>query len=207
MGLRGDARARSTRGAKRAVEFISNFSRENSQIPRGFRCGTEVTRDDNLCIIHRGGVMSGEAVKSEQIRTLYRQGVPVMAANLIIGGLVSASLWTLAPQRLTDLDGAGRGADAGADRAAAPLLAAPSGRRRVGTLGHGVRRRFCAGRRAVGAGLLSVLRRRNGADRAAAGDVRRRRNVRGAAGTLKCYIPAFRSYVYPRWGCWSRGRS
>ena len=44
--------------------------------------------------------MSGEAVKSEQIRTLYRQGVPVLFANLIIGGLVCASLWGITPQNL-----------------------------------------------------------------------------------------------------------
>ena len=44
--------------------------------------------------------MSGEAVKSEQIRTLYRQGVPVLLANLIIGALVCASLWSISPRRL-----------------------------------------------------------------------------------------------------------
>src|ERR1700759_2343753 len=44
--------------------------------------------------------MSGEAVKSEQIRTLYRQGVPVLFANLFIGGLVCASLWSVSPRRL-----------------------------------------------------------------------------------------------------------
>ena len=44
--------------------------------------------------------MSGEAVKSEQIRTLYRQGVPVLCANLIIGGLVCVSLWSTTPRRL-----------------------------------------------------------------------------------------------------------
>ncbi len=43
--------------------------------------------------------MSGEAVKSEQIRTLYRQGVPVLFANLVIGALVCASLWSISPRR------------------------------------------------------------------------------------------------------------
>ena len=145
--------------------------------------------------------MSGEAVKSEQIRTLYRQGVPVMLANLIIGGLVSASLWTIAPQRLILIWIA---------LVAALTLARVELRRRFW------RRRPVAAASApwgwafvVGSALAGVVWGLacflffDGATPPiaqlmvtfAVGGM-----CAGAAGTLSCYMPAFRGYVYPSLG-------
>ncbi len=145
--------------------------------------------------------MSGEAVKSEQIRTLYRQGFPVLLANLIIGALVCVSLWTLAPRRSVVIWMA---------LVLALTLARLELRRRywrrrptageAGPWGTG----FVIGSAAAGAlwGLASFLFFGRGTPPMAqllttfaVGGM-----CAGAAGTLACYLPAFRSYVYPALG-------
>jgi signal transduction histidine kinase len=145
--------------------------------------------------------MSGEAVKSEQIRTLYRQGVPVLLANLIIGALVCASLWTLAPRRSLLIWMA---------LVLALTLARLELRRRywrsrpaageAGPWGTG----FVIGSAAAGAlwGLASFLF--FGRDTPPMAQLMTTFAVggmcAGAAGTLACYLPAFRGYVYPALG-------
>jgi signal transduction histidine kinase len=145
--------------------------------------------------------MSGEAVKSEQIRTLYRQGVPVLFANLFIGGLVCASLWSLCPRRLL----VGWIALVALLTFARIELWRRYWRRRplppeAGLWGTA----FVVGSGCAGAlwGLSTFLFF-NGASPPAAqllitfavGGM-----CAGAAGTLACYMPAFRSYVYPSLG-------
>src|SRR4051812_10504023 len=44
--------------------------------------------------------MTAVAVDSERIRTLYRQSVPVLLANILIGVIVSATIWSSAPRPL-----------------------------------------------------------------------------------------------------------
>ena len=145
--------------------------------------------------------MSGEAVKSEQIRTLYRQGVPVLSANLIIGALVCASLWSMSPRRLL----------VGWIALVALLTIA-----RIDLWRRYWRRRplppdagpwgtaFVVGSAGAGAlwGLAAFLFLGSGSPPAsqllitfAVGGM-----CAGAAGTLACYMPAFRSYVYPSLG-------
>ncbi len=147
--------------------------------------------------------MSGEAVKSEQIRTLYRQGVPVLSANLIIGALVCASLWSMSPRRLLvgwiSLVAALTFARIGLWRRYGQRRPPP--RRTPGHGGTSVRDRvlgsagalwgvaaflFFDGASPPPAQLLITF---------AVGGM-----CAGAAGTLACYMPAFRSYVYPSLG-------
>jgi signal transduction histidine kinase len=145
--------------------------------------------------------MSGEAVKSEQIRTLYRQGVPVLSANLIIGGLVCASLWSMSPRRLL----VGWIALVALLTIARIELWRRFWRRRplppdAGPWGTA----FVVGSGSAGAlwGLAAFLFLGSGSPTAAqllitfaVGGM-----CAGAAGTLACYMPAFRSYVYPSLG-------
>src|SRR5581483_4787769 len=145
--------------------------------------------------------MSGEAVKSEQIRTLYRQGVPVLSANLIIGGLVCASLWSLSPRRLL----VGWIALVAVLTLARIELWRRYWRRQpppaqAGPWGNA----FVVGSGAAGAlwGLAALLFFNQTSPPAAqllvtfaVGGM-----CAGAAGTLACYMPAFRSYVYPSLG-------
>jgi len=42
--------------------------------------------------------MSGAAVKSEQIRTLFRQSVPILLANVIVGAILCVALWSGGPR-------------------------------------------------------------------------------------------------------------
>jgi len=145
--------------------------------------------------------MSGEAVKSEQIRTLYRQGVPVLCANLIIGGLVCVSLWSTTPRRLL---------------VGWIVLVAVLTLARIELWRRYWRRRplpaqagawgtaFVVGSGCAGAlwGLASFVFF-NGTTPPAAQLVTTFTvggMCAGAAGTLACYMPAFRSYVYPSLG-------
>ena len=145
--------------------------------------------------------MNGEAVKSEQIRTLYRQGVPVLFANLFIGALVCASLWSMSPRRvlvawislvtvltLARIELWRRYWR----RRPPPEQAAPWGTAFVigsgcaGALWGLAAFLFFDGASPPGAQLLITF---------AVGGM-----CAGAAGTLACYMPAFRSYVYPSLG-------
>jgi signal transduction histidine kinase len=145
--------------------------------------------------------MSGEAVKSEQIRTLYRQGVPVLLANLIIGALVCVSMWPIAPHRPLVIWIA---------LVLSLTLARVELRRRywrrrpaVGeSVSWGVA--FVVGSAAAGTlwGLSCFLFFGRGTPPMAqlmitfaVGGM-----CAGAAGTLACYMPAFRGYVYPSLG-------
>jgi len=145
--------------------------------------------------------MSGEAVKSEQIRTLYRQGVPVLFANLIIGSLVCASLWSITPRNLLltwiSLVAALTLARIELSRRywrrrPLPADAGPWGRAFVvgsggaGALWGVAAFLFFSGSSPPAAQLLVTF---------AVGGM-----CAGAAGTLACYMPAFRSYVYPSLG-------
>src|SRR5437016_4134333 len=42
--------------------------------------------------------MSGAAVKSEQIRTLFRQSVPILLANAIVALILCVALWSTGPR-------------------------------------------------------------------------------------------------------------
>src|SRR5256885_3455557 len=44
--------------------------------------------------------MTRVAVRSEQVRMLYSQSVPVLLANIVNSGIVSAALWVAGPRRL-----------------------------------------------------------------------------------------------------------
>ena len=144
--------------------------------------------------------MSGAAVKSEQIRTLYRQSVPVLLANVIVGGIVGLTLWPTGPR----------------DRvlvwmvAMALLTLARVELRRRYWRAHPVAvdaepwgRAFVAGSGMAGLmwGLACFLFFDGGTPMAqllvtfAAGGM-----TAGAAGTLACYLPAFRTFVYPSLG-------
>jgi signal transduction histidine kinase/ActR/RegA family two-component response regulator len=145
--------------------------------------------------------MSGAAVKSEQIKTLYRQSVPVLLANLVIGALVCAALWPSGPRRAL-LGWIGL-------VMALTLVRVEMRRRywRRRPLAEDAKRwgtAFVLGSGAAGtlwgvacflffdstspplAQLLVTF---------AVGGM-----CAGAAGTLACYLPAFRSYVYPSLG-------
>jgi signal transduction histidine kinase/CheY-like chemotaxis protein len=145
--------------------------------------------------------MSGEAVKSEQIRTLYRQGVPVLFANLIIGGLVCASLWALTPRNLLL---SWISAVAALTFARIELWRRYWRRRPLPAEAGSWGRAFVVGSGSAGAlwGLAAFLFF-NGSSPPVAqllitfavGGM-----CAGAAGTLACYMPAFRSYVYPSLG-------
>ncbi len=145
--------------------------------------------------------MSGEAVKSEQIRTLYRQGVPVLFANLIIGGLVCASLWSITPR---DLLLGWISAVAALTFARIELWRRYWRRRPLPPEAGPWGRAFVVGSGSAGAlwGLAAFLFF-NGSSPPVAqllitfavGGM-----CAGAAGTLACYMPAFRSYVYPSLG-------
>jgi signal transduction histidine kinase/CheY-like chemotaxis protein len=145
--------------------------------------------------------MSGEAVKSEQIRTLYRQGVPVLFANLIIGSLVCASLWSITPRSLLLSWIAAVAALTFARielwrrywrrRPLPPDAGLWGGAFVVGSGGAGAlwglaAFLFFSGSSPPAAQLLITF---------AVGGM-----CAGAAGTLACYMPAFRSYVYPSLG-------
>ena len=44
--------------------------------------------------------MTRVAVRNEQVRMLYSQSVPVLLANVVNSGIVSAALWGAGPRRL-----------------------------------------------------------------------------------------------------------
>src|SRR5882757_2824103 len=152
------------------------------------------------CIIRRSRTMSGAAVKSEQIRTLFRQSVPVLLANVIVGGIVCLTLWSSGPH--------------------ARLLAWMCAMAAVTLARVELRRRYWRSRPVaadaaawgtafvVGSGLAGLLWGLacflffdGGTPMAqllvtfAAGGM-----TAGAAGTLACYMPAFRTFVYPSLG-------
>ena len=145
--------------------------------------------------------MSGAAVKSEQIRTLYRQSVPVLLANMMIGALVCAALWPSGPRRVLLL---------WMGFVTALSLARVELRRRFWRrhpLAEDAKRwatAFVLGSGAAGTlwGVASFLFVDSTSSPLtqllvtfAVGGM-----TAGAAGTLACYLPAFRSYVYPSLG-------
>ena len=144
--------------------------------------------------------MSGAAVKSEQIRTLYRQSVTVLLAHVVLGGLVSATLWSTGPRLVIGLWITAV--------VALTLARVELGRRywrrrpvadEAGPWGTA----FVLGSATAGSlwGLGSFVLFDGGNAMAqllvtfAVGGM-----CAGAAGTLACYLPAFRSYVYPSLG-------
>ena len=146
--------------------------------------------------------MSGAAVKSEQIRTLFRQSVPVLLANLIVGAILVAALWSTGPRyRLVGWMSA----------VALLTLARVELRRRywrqrpsaaeAAPWGQG----FMLGSASAGAlwGLACFLFY-DAVDTNSMAQLLVSFAVggmtAGAAGTLACYMPAFRSFVYPSLG-------
>ena len=82
--------------------------------------------------------MTDAAVRSEQIRTLYSQSVPVLLANVVNAVIVSATLWSSGPAAAAaGVDPGDDGDDRRPHRAAAPLLARfarSRGRRALGPI-------------------------------------------------------------------------
>jgi signal transduction histidine kinase/ActR/RegA family two-component response regulator len=144
--------------------------------------------------------MSGAAVRSEQVKTLYRHGVVVLLAHVILGALVCGALWSTGPRRLIAIW--------------MGLLAALTLARVE--LGRRYWRRRPAAREATAWGTAFVI----GSMLAGSlwglgcfvlfdgGNAMAQLLVTfavggmcaGAAGTLACYLPAFRSFVYPSLG-------
>jgi signal transduction histidine kinase len=144
--------------------------------------------------------MSGAAVKSEQIRTLFRQSAPVLLANLIVGAIVFATLWPSGPRPwLLGWMGS----------VALLTLARVELRRRYWRSHRGATdaapwgTRFVLGSASAGGlwGVASFLFFDGATPMAqllvtfAVGGM-----TAGATGTLACYMPAFRSFVYPALG-------
>ena len=144
--------------------------------------------------------MSGAAVKSEQIRTLFRQSVPVLLANLIVGAILCVALWTSTPRPQLL---AWMGAVALLTLARVELRRRYWRRRPVAADSAPWGRGFMLGSGSAGAlwGLACFLFFDRSTPMAqllvtfATGGM-----TAGAAGTLACYMPAFRSFVYPSLG-------
>ncbi|HET6149711.1 MAG TPA: ATP-binding protein [Polyangia bacterium] len=144
--------------------------------------------------------MSGAAVKSEQIRTLFRQSVPILLANAIVGAILCVALWPSGPRvrllvwmaamALLTLARVQLRRRYWRDRPAA-ADAAPWGRGfMLGSASAGVLWGvacflFYDGNASMAQLLVSF----------AVGGM-----TAGAAGTLASYMPAFRSFVYPSLG-------
>jgi signal transduction histidine kinase/ActR/RegA family two-component response regulator len=144
--------------------------------------------------------MSGAAVESEQIRTLYRQSVPVLLANAIVGAILCAALWSNAPRpRLL----AWMAAVAVLTLARVELRRRYWRRRPAATDAAPWGKGFMLGSATAGAlwGLACFLfydGRTSMAQLLVSFSVGGM--TAGAAGTLACYMPAFRSFVYPSLG-------
>jgi signal transduction histidine kinase/ActR/RegA family two-component response regulator len=141
--------------------------------------------------------MTSSAVRAEQIRTLYQQSGPVLAANLLNAAIVSALLWTVGPQpalvvflALMAFMTAGRMELACLYWRARP---GPDDARRWG-------RRF-----AVGSGFAGLLWGTGAAlffaDHSPLSQILMTFVIggmgAGAAGTLACYLPAFVAFFVP----------
>ena len=144
--------------------------------------------------------MRGNAVRNEQIKTLYRHGVVVLLAHVVSGALVSAALWSTEPRRpivvwlglvvaLTlarvELSRRYWRRRPVADEVAAWGTAFVIGSALAGSLwGLGCFVLFDGGN-----GMGQLLLTFSVAGMCA-----------GAAGTLACHLPAFRGFVYPSLG-------